>query len=196
VPYVAPHVGGVEQCLRVSNTPVGPRWRSQIRDIVRREPNDLVNAHLPVPLLADCANEAARAARRPFVLTHHTGSMRKSEVLSDSVAEHTSGLSCGTRPPWRTGPLHHLTMSSTHSLGSLALRLPPSRSWSGTQTAPSPSRATPTRVLRITSSRRTQKEVFDTYASAIRKALVGELTCDRPAAARFILRLPGKPPYG
>jgi glycosyltransferase involved in cell wall biosynthesis len=81
----SPRIYHLGTSLRVSNTPVGFRWRSQIRKIVRRESIELINAHSPVPFLADCAGEAARAARRPFVLTYHTGSMRKGEVLSDFV---------------------------------------------------------------------------------------------------------------
>lgn len=64
---------------RISNTPVGLRWTHFLREIIEREQVDVVNAHAPVPLLADVA---ARSARRlPFVLTYHTGPMRNGNVL-------------------------------------------------------------------------------------------------------------------
>lgn len=61
--------------LTVSATPVNPLWWWEIRRILRRECVDVVNAHSPVPYLADMAVLAA--GRRPTVLTYHAGSLVK-----------------------------------------------------------------------------------------------------------------------
>ncbi|MEZ0092690.1 glycosyltransferase family 4 protein [Streptacidiphilus sp. EB129] len=68
---------------RVSNTPLGTGWRRSLRAIVEAEQVDLVNAHAPVPLFADAAARACPAV--PFVLTYHTGRMRKGQLLPDAV---------------------------------------------------------------------------------------------------------------
>jgi glycosyltransferase involved in cell wall biosynthesis len=60
---------------RLSNTPVGFRWGHDLRRIIEEEAIDVVNAHTPVPGLADAAQRAAGA--KPFVLTYHAGPMRK-----------------------------------------------------------------------------------------------------------------------
>lgn len=56
---------------RVFNTPVGPGWTRALRRLVVRERIALVNAHAPVPVLADLAARATGG--NPFVLTYHTG---------------------------------------------------------------------------------------------------------------------------
>lgn len=68
---------------RVSNTPFGTGWRRALRRLVETERVDLVNAHAPVPLLADAAARAA--GRTPFVLTYHTGRMRKGSLAVDTA---------------------------------------------------------------------------------------------------------------
>ena len=55
--------------VRISNTPVNPLWRWQIRKILRREQPDIINGHEPVPYLADIAERVRRGI--PFVLTYH-----------------------------------------------------------------------------------------------------------------------------
>jgi glycosyltransferase involved in cell wall biosynthesis len=60
---------------RLSNTPVGWRWTSELKRIIKEEKIDVVNAHTPVPGLADAAQHAAGSV--PFVLTYHAGAMRK-----------------------------------------------------------------------------------------------------------------------
>jgi glycosyltransferase involved in cell wall biosynthesis len=55
--------------LTVSNTPVGWRWRRRLRRIFQAEQPDVINAHTPVPYLADVAQRASRGI--PFVLTYH-----------------------------------------------------------------------------------------------------------------------------
>ena len=61
--------------LTLSNTPVNPFWYWQLRRLFRTLGVDVVNAHSPVPVLADLALVAAR--RRPTVLTYHAGSLVK-----------------------------------------------------------------------------------------------------------------------
>ena len=60
---------------RVSNTPLGVHWRADLSRIVKEEKIDLVNAHTPVPGLADAAQRSAGTI--PFALTYHAGPMRK-----------------------------------------------------------------------------------------------------------------------
>jgi glycosyltransferase involved in cell wall biosynthesis len=60
---------------KVSNTPVGIGWKRRLRQIIEDEKVDIVNAHGPVPLVADIA--ASACASVPFVLTYHSGPMRK-----------------------------------------------------------------------------------------------------------------------
>lgn len=62
--------------LRVSNTPLSPLWPFQVRRWLRRTGARIVNAHAPVPGLADTALAVAGRLRRS-VLTYHAGTMRK-----------------------------------------------------------------------------------------------------------------------
>ncbi|GAA4852802.1 glycosyltransferase family 4 protein [Kitasatospora terrestris] len=63
--------------LRLSNTPLSPLWPVQLRRWLRRSGAEVVNAHAPVPGMADLA--VAVAGNRPTVLTYHAGSMHKGE---------------------------------------------------------------------------------------------------------------------
>lgn len=56
----------------LSNTPVNPLWAAQLRRLLRGV--DVVNAHAPVPGLADLA---AYLSPAPVVLTYHSGSLAK-----------------------------------------------------------------------------------------------------------------------
>jgi glycosyltransferase involved in cell wall biosynthesis len=58
----------------LSNTPVNPLWWGQVRRLLKRLDVDVVNAHAPVPGLADVA---AFTAPVPVVLTYHSGSLVK-----------------------------------------------------------------------------------------------------------------------
>ncbi|MDT3395196.1 glycosyltransferase [Streptomyces sp. B1866] len=69
--------------LRLSHTPIGPRWRRDLRAVLERERVDLVNGHAPVPVFADAAARAC--GELPFVLTYHTGRMRKGDVPRDAL---------------------------------------------------------------------------------------------------------------
>ena len=69
--------------LRLSNTPLSPLWPLQLRYWLRRTGAEVVNAHAPVPGMADLA--VAVAGRRPTVLTYHAGSMLKGEPGSGAA---------------------------------------------------------------------------------------------------------------
>jgi glycosyltransferase involved in cell wall biosynthesis len=60
--------------LTLSNTPVNPRWWVQVRRILTDLDVDVVNAHAPVPGMADVA---AYTSPVPVVLTYHAGSLVK-----------------------------------------------------------------------------------------------------------------------
>jgi glycosyltransferase involved in cell wall biosynthesis len=53
----------------LSNTPIGFGWRRQLRHIFRVEKPDLINAHTPVPYLADLAERVRNQI--PYILTYH-----------------------------------------------------------------------------------------------------------------------------
>lgn len=61
--------------ILISNTPIGWGWFRQLRALFHDLEVDVVNAHAPVPYLADVA--VAAAGRRPTILTYHAGSMVK-----------------------------------------------------------------------------------------------------------------------
>ncbi len=64
---------------RISNTPFGIHWHRDLSRIIVEDGIDVVNAHAPVPGLADVAERAAR--RVPFVLTYHAGPMTKNRAV-------------------------------------------------------------------------------------------------------------------
>lgn len=67
--------------LKVSNTPFSPLWPIQIRRLLRSRRVDVINAHSPVPGLADVAS--AVSGGRPLLLTYHSGSMLKGRKVID-----------------------------------------------------------------------------------------------------------------
>ncbi|MFB7929176.1 glycosyltransferase [Streptomyces sp. NPDC056039] len=75
--------------LKLSNSPVSPLWLFTVRSWLRRERVDVVNAHAPVPGLADIAVFAAK--RRPTVLTYHAGTMHKQDA-GNGLANRVIGL--------------------------------------------------------------------------------------------------------
>lgn len=64
--------------MKLSNTPVGLGWRRKLREIFETEQPDVINAHTPVPFLADIAERAR--GQIPFVLTVHND-IEKSALL-------------------------------------------------------------------------------------------------------------------
>jgi glycosyltransferase involved in cell wall biosynthesis len=69
--------------FKLSNSPVHPLWFFMLRKIIRVEKPDVINAHSPVPYMADMALFAA--GKTPTVLTYHAGSMKKSKRIVDLV---------------------------------------------------------------------------------------------------------------
>jgi glycosyltransferase involved in cell wall biosynthesis len=61
----------------------GDMWTATLKEIIERESIDVVNAHAPVPFIADAAGRAAR--KTPFVLTYHAGPMRKGRLAPDAL---------------------------------------------------------------------------------------------------------------
>jgi glycosyltransferase involved in cell wall biosynthesis len=68
---------------KISNTPFDTRWRHKLKRIILTEQPALINAHMPVPGLADVA--AGVAGKIPFVVTYHAGSMKKGSLLVDWI---------------------------------------------------------------------------------------------------------------
>jgi glycosyltransferase involved in cell wall biosynthesis len=68
---------------QVSSTPLDPAWSRMLRRVVAEERPEVVAAHAPVPGLADIA--ARVCGRLPFVLTYHSGSMRKGRHGADAA---------------------------------------------------------------------------------------------------------------
>lgn len=66
------------RAVKLSNTPINPAWRWQLKAIIKAEKPDVINAHTPVPYIADMAARAA--GRTPFVLTYHNDLMKASLV--------------------------------------------------------------------------------------------------------------------
>ena len=66
----------------LSNTPLSPLWLRAVPRLLRELEVDVVNAHAPVPGLADVA---ALTSPVPVVLTYHAGSLAKGVPVLDSV---------------------------------------------------------------------------------------------------------------
>lgn len=84
--YVEEKVEGLRvirlpRLFKLSNTPINPFWYSKLRKIIKEEKPDVINAHSPVPLLADMAFFAR--GKIPFVFTYHAGSLKKGKFLID-----------------------------------------------------------------------------------------------------------------
>ena len=61
--------------FKLSNTPINPFWYWKIKEIIKDEKPDLINAHTPVPGIADIA--ALAAGNIPFIVTYHAFSIYK-----------------------------------------------------------------------------------------------------------------------
>jgi glycosyltransferase involved in cell wall biosynthesis len=68
--------------LTLSNTPVGIGWRRELKRIFELEQPDVINAHTPVPYLADMAQRSSGSI--PFVLTYHND-LTKDFLLSKII---------------------------------------------------------------------------------------------------------------
>jgi glycosyltransferase involved in cell wall biosynthesis len=63
--------------IKLSNTPIGISWGRELKRIFRAERPDVINAHTPVPYIADMAQRSSEGI--PFVLTYHN------DLAKDSV---------------------------------------------------------------------------------------------------------------
>lgn len=61
--------------FKISNTPINLYWIFQIKNIIKKEKPDIINAHTPVPFIADIT--ALVAGKTPFFLTYHALSLFK-----------------------------------------------------------------------------------------------------------------------
>jgi glycosyltransferase involved in cell wall biosynthesis len=64
--------------FKVSNTPINPLWYFQIKRIIKDEKPDVINAHTPVPFIADIVERAR--GRIPFVLTYQNDLIKSNKV--------------------------------------------------------------------------------------------------------------------
>ena len=69
--------------FRIANTPINPLWYLAIKKIIRVEKPDIINSHQPVPFIGDLT--ALLTGNIPFVLTYHSGTMRKNKLLPDII---------------------------------------------------------------------------------------------------------------
>jgi glycosyltransferase involved in cell wall biosynthesis len=67
--------------FKFSNTPIGLKWSRRIKKIIKLEKPDVINAHSPVPGMADIAIRAAYKLHVPSVLTYHAASLKKDGSL-------------------------------------------------------------------------------------------------------------------
>lgn len=71
--------------FKISNSPVHPLWYWMLRKIIRTEKPDVINAHSPVPYMADMTLLAA--GKTPTVFTYHSGSMKKSSGFINVILD-------------------------------------------------------------------------------------------------------------
>ncbi len=69
--------------LKISNTPINPFWYFTIKNIIKQEKPDIINAHAPVPFIADVASSVCGTI--PFILTYQAGTMKKEQFLPDII---------------------------------------------------------------------------------------------------------------
>lgn len=69
--------------IRISNTPIALSWIYKLKKIITEERPDIINIHTPVPGLGDLVSLLAR--KIPQVVTYHTGSMKKGNVLDVAI---------------------------------------------------------------------------------------------------------------
>ncbi len=63
------HIIRLHTMFKISNTPINPLWRWQLRKIIKQEKPNIINAHTPVPYISDMVIRAAK--RTPVTLTYH-----------------------------------------------------------------------------------------------------------------------------
>ncbi|MFH1545431.1 MAG: glycosyltransferase family 4 protein [archaeon] len=68
--------------FRISNTPINFFWVKHLRRIIETEKPDLINAHLPVPFIADLAARVAKERKIPFILTYQNDLIKENPLLN------------------------------------------------------------------------------------------------------------------
>ncbi len=81
--YFGMRVYRLPALFRVSNTPINPLWYFSIKRIIRAEKPDIINSHQPVVFIGDLA--ALLSGNIPFVLTYHSGTMKKNRFFIDII---------------------------------------------------------------------------------------------------------------
>jgi rhamnosyl/mannosyltransferase len=70
------------QLFTLSHTAVNPSWPLQLRSLFKSERVDIINAHTPVPVMADAARLAR--GRRPIIVTYHCD-LEKSGLIGKAL---------------------------------------------------------------------------------------------------------------
>ena len=112
--------------MRLFNTPLGLGWIRALRGMIREERACLVNAHAPVPVLADLAARAS--AGLPFVLTYHTGpidrKLRLRALVGDTYERFVLPITAG-RADRVICSSAHVASSFPHAFDGKAVVIPP-----------------------------------------------------------------------
>ncbi len=66
----------------LSKSPFNPLWFFYLVHIFQKEKPDIINAHTPVPFIADFANLAAQWCKKPFILTYHNDLVKEESSLT------------------------------------------------------------------------------------------------------------------
>jgi len=66
--------------VTIFNTPVSPFWRYKLRKLINELKPDVINAHTPVPYMADLVERVR--GRVPFILTYHNDLAKEPFLLS------------------------------------------------------------------------------------------------------------------
>jgi rhamnosyl/mannosyltransferase len=116
------------------NTPIHPGWPGMIRQIMRAERPDIVNAHTPVPYMVDVVTLIA--GRVPVVVTYHAATLikpggftrlsltRAYQVMQSITLARTSGIIAVSPYVKRAlgGRVAHKTRVITNAVSSVAGR--------------------------------------------------------------------------
>ena len=71
--------------FKISNTPISLKWNKMISIIIEKENPSVINGHAPVPFISDIACQIAHKKQIPFILTYHSGSMKKQNALIKNI---------------------------------------------------------------------------------------------------------------
>jgi len=68
--------------FNISHTPINLLWYSQIKEIIKKEDPDIINAHMPVPFMTDLV---VRLAQNKTILTYHNDVVKEGLLGSISI---------------------------------------------------------------------------------------------------------------